>query len=479
VRSSACAECLLGLAVAPGESPPLPAQAVGALLSGGGLKARLLGILDDRRRRALPRTLALALAFFGAMPFLPLASAIPTTATGVAIGPIRLGEGPVVGCAIDATTRRPVPGAEVDFYLRGEEPRDAIRVGTDAVGCFRLPKTPFLAHRMAIYVRKGRLAARTPTLSAPSAFDLARTIELRPAPTLSGVVRAESGAPLAGATVRFARAEDWAAGPGEETAAVTDARGRFHIDGVLHGNYRLVAEAPWGTATVFLARVQNGGVSGLDVTVPREWPVSGRLFDENDRPVAGARLTRLRRNVGDQRHVDWDETGADGSFSLLPLGHRIEARADRADGTLLATFSDRGETHVFFDRMGSPGRLVWLNPARAPERIVARRAGYLEGKAVFADGRPAAGARILTSTRAQPVTDAEGRFRVGPLEIGSVRIAAVMPSKDGRPGMADFIGFAEATLHPGEWQRGVEVVLRPRAAPRLRVGARRPMSTTR
>jgi Carboxypeptidase regulatory-like domain len=281
---------------------------------------------------------------------------------------------------------------------------------------------------------------------------------------VSGVVLNENGAPVAGATIRFDGAETWAVAPGSFTRVVTDWRGRFRFDGVLYGNFRLIAEAPWGVATVLLARVETSDVTGLDVTIPKTWPISGRLIDEQHRQLAGALVTRMRPNLGGQRHIAWDFSAADGSFRLLPLGSRVFARTPPGAGpALVASFSDGGEANVVERGGGFPARLAWTYPGRPPETIILRRGAYASGRAVLDDGSPARGALLFAASLGggvhdgpKPVDD-DGHFRVGPVEPGRVSVSGYIPV----PG-SELRGATTVELVSGERLSGVKVLLRPR-----------------
>ena len=463
-QPSEYARCLLELSEQSGQTLPPPTAAVVSLLHPAGLKARLLGVLDGRRRRGGQPVVAGALALAGAALFLSVARAVPVGSPDTApsfSGPPA--DGPIVGRAIEAGSGRALAGVEVDLYLQGRSPASAVRVSTDGQGAFRLPRTGPTPARLVAYLRHRGLAARTPVLAPPAPGEQAPTIELGPAPTVTGTVRGEAREPLAGARLRFVHAESWAVSPGWAFEARSDEEGGFRLQGILQGDYRLVVQSVQGTFAVELVRVGTSDPVPFAITVPRQQPVTGRLLDAGGAPIAGVRLTRgLLPPLDRQRYFGWDETAADGSFRMLPLGQPIQAQVRAASGEVLfRSFSDTGPANVVDTGAGGSGRLAGVTPPGGPRTVVLHRAAFLRGTVRWPDGRPASGAIVFgifhagVGSAGTTTVDAGGRYRVGPLEPGLVSLFAHLPGQ--RPALGtDRVVRALATAAD---EREVDLVL--------------------
>lgn len=431
VPASDYAELLMALGSLPVAAPRT--GAVLPLLTPAGLKARLLGIIDDQRRRGLSRAARLTLGVAGLGLFVPTASAVL-----VAGGPPRIGPGTVLLCARDHQTRRPVAGAEVDVW---DGTMLADRVATGADGCVRWMREGPRTGEFVAYVRQGPRAGRKGILPGQYGTPLPASIDVGPARAIAGSVRDEQGQPLAGAIARVVSSERWAQGPGPDAAAVADARGRFRLEGLLYGRYRMLFESPSGGFTTVLVRLDDTDIDDLEAIIPRTTPVWGYLQDERGHPVAGARVEELR-GPPDQaggrrlrgRHVDWDVSAADGSFRLASLARTLRATGRDGEGRpLMASFQDWADGRRV--RL-APGAWEGGRPA-SPRTVVMRPAAMVGGTLRHGDGRRAAGVGVagtyMTDTHhprlienlAETRTDEQGRFWLGPFPLGTVAVVAI------------------------------------------------------
>jgi hypothetical protein len=445
--------------------PAVPPQtgAVLPMLTPPGLKARLLGILDGRRRRGLGRLSRLALVTAGLGLFLPTASAIL-----VARGPERSGPGVVLACARDERTHQPVVGAEIDVW-EGMALDDHQTTGPD--GCFRWWHEPRPAPGggLVVYARRGSLAGRQSIVLAPLGTPLPATIDMRPGLSVSGLVVDERSRPLPGTTVRMMTSETWARGPGPGATAVSQADGSFQLEGLLYGQFRLLFEARDGGLTTLFVHLDDKGLSSLEIIIPRAQPVTGYLRDEAGQPVAGARIEEhgvMRQPLTSHvrgRYIDWDISDEDGGFRLAFVGRNLQAIGRDGTGRLvMATFND-------WDRPPRlrPGSWYGGHPMD-PRTIVMKRAAMIGGTVRAPDGRPAArvavhgmvgnGPRdhmmILSEARAE--TDDQGRFWVGPFPLDTVSLSAIAPPN----GPGGMLGDDTEVLLTGEEMPQVDLMLR-------------------
>jgi beta-lactamase regulating signal transducer with metallopeptidase domain len=444
VRASSYARLLLALG-APRLAPP-PGALV-PLLTPGGLKARLGRVLEGGPRRALGRASGVALATLGALAFVPVSTGVPVARKTPGATPA-LGAGDVVACASEGG--RPLAGATADLWT-GTAP--VARVTTDASGCLRWPAGVEAVGDFVVYVRKGPIAGRMPLLLVPYGTALPLHIEARRAQAVSGVLRDDAGRPVGGATVSVVWTQLFARGPGAQPLAETASDGRFRAEGLLYGSYRLAFQAPWGVLATASVKVDESDLEDIDITVGRSWAVTGYVRDPAGHPIAGAHINEPfpnRDNVlalgGERRHIDWDESGPDGAFSMARLGRALRVTARDRDGrALLAVIADGGlrpEAASWAERVW-PGRRMTSAPP-VPINVVLAPATLVHGEARFADGRPMAGAivrgmaivyreghstsALRADTTAVTRADQQGHFELGPFPEGDVELTAMPPS---------------------------------------------------
>jgi protocatechuate 3,4-dioxygenase beta subunit len=149
---------------------------------------------------------------------------------------------------------------------------------------------------------------------------------------IAGTISGDGGLPLGGMTVELYRGRlDWLLQP-RLVYTTTDTGGRYRFDGLLDGFYyvRVVdpggAYSPGYSGNEVLADlvqpviVEKGLAPGpIDVRMLRSATLRGRVYDQDGKPVAGARvyLTAYRGSVS--TIVTMTLTGADGSYAGGPL----------------------------------------------------------------------------------------------------------------------------------------------------------------
>lgn len=213
-----------------------------------------------------------------------------------------------------------------------------------------------------------------------------KPIELRLAKggTISGrVYHGKTGKPLAGATVAVTEASD--------ITATTDQRGEYKITGLPESTYSVyLHEEPveFTVAVVENIVVRAGqAVDGVDVEVDPGLEIRGTLTEKGTgEPVEGALIccnTQQQPNVG--RAWPLARTGPDGAYSIrAPEGY-----------TQIRPFS---MPPGWSSETSGPGSVTFvLAEANAPYTVdfQASRCRRVRGRVLDADGRPAAGARVL------------------------------------------------------------------------------------
>jgi beta-lactamase regulating signal transducer with metallopeptidase domain len=479
LRPSDYARVLFELACIP--ERPAALGAVVPLLTPGGLKARIRALLEPGRPRRSARTAAVVMGALGLSTLLPLAAAVPSRPERPAAGASAW----VVGRVVDPQGA-PVAGALVNFrpdrgrwFGAGDVP-PAQTVLSDDEGWVRYPEQMPRQPTFDVYVRKGRLAMRKEIMAIKYGTALPTTLDLRPARALSGTIRDDDGRPVGGATVRILEDRQETPGPGPQVLARSDANGSWRIEGMLYGQFALLAQAPWGVATTFSTTIDTKDVSGLDCEVARQWPVSGYLQDEHGRPLAGVRVEQdhmfrissrdprpIRMGPG-ERHFDWDESADDGSFRMLAMGRRVHMVARDADGRdLFGDFVDPSQP-VFFSRIGG-GLARPTLPVRAvgPAIVTLRRSPRLSGHVRASDGSPIAGAVVtagaamftgstVTYPQASTTTDARGAFSLS-VPATTIQLTAYAPGADGAPRRTQF----SLMMNPGDARDDIVLTLGP------------------
>jgi beta-lactamase regulating signal transducer with metallopeptidase domain len=472
MRSSDYAGVLVELACVP-KIPPVGAGVVVPLLTPSGLKARLAGALDPARARTV-RAFVLALVAVASVAALaPLSLARPVAEPDPR-GP-RVRSGMVMGRVIDDKDGKPVEDAEVVFRFGGGSLARTSAVTTNDEGWFAYPKDEIPQDAFTVYARKNGRAGRKPVHPVPHGTSLPMTISLRPAHLLSGTIRTPEGKPIPKATIKFFDDDQSAPPPGRQVVAVTDAKGQWRVDGVMYGEFRLLMEAPWGVAISRHVVVKDNDVTGLEDVLDRSWPVTAWLKDAAGRPVAGARVDGgnstsfvygpdgviVQPRIG-QRHLDWDESGADGGVRMIPRGTRLTARGVAADGSVVfASFKDGGSRKFF---RGGPERRneKVVEPARStPEVVTMEKAASISGLVIDEQGKPVPHTHVYawvpwrgSEHSAWTETDAEGRFEVPNITPGDVFLTAP-PDPRRQPRMSK---DAELHLLPGEHRKNVRVL---------------------
>jgi hypothetical protein len=230
-------------------------------------------------------------------------------------------------------------------------------------------------------------------------------------------------------------------------------------------------QAPWGVAATTLVVLPRSDARELDTFLPQAWPISGFARDEEGNPLAGVRVEtgmlqlfrsnstgrQLYRTLPGERHIDWDESAADGSFRLITWGRHLEASATAPDGTRLFGGFDDGGGMMGIRLRGGPER---RERADSPVTVTLRPAAQVGGIVRDGAGRAQSGVTVFAmplhfnnaSIQLPVVTGADGRFRVDAVPAEEVELMA-------RAESWPYVGRTRLRLHPGEARDGVEIVM--------------------
>jgi protocatechuate 3,4-dioxygenase beta subunit len=210
---------------------------------------------------------------------------------------------------------------------------------------------------------------------------------------------------------------------GSTRGAIADAHGRFTVDDLIPGRYRLeVAQAGFEPLRTDELTLAPGDRRDLGALALRDgFPVVGRVLDEAGAPLEGARVTAA--GADPSASALYAATDGSGSFSLaLPAGsYRLTATAP-GHGPARAQVT------------------VQAGAAPAPTELRLPRAeAVLEGMVRDSDGRPLARARLLAwphgpspvgpsdNPLGSTTADVGGHFRLADLPAGELRVEVQHP----------------------------------------------------
>jgi protocatechuate 3,4-dioxygenase beta subunit len=368
--------------------------------------------------------------------------------------PLVLRRGATIGGRLVQDTGDGLAGFEVRAESAALPPGDdplPVVARSDKAGGFKLGPLAAGSYRVTA-ARAGYVLRRSPTVTFAGrdggdlVVDSARgetpplKLELLRGARVAGQVTDARGVPAASAHVRCVAsamddltvgsgplplAAEAAALPsgagralGTTRSALADAHGRFTVDDLIPGRYRVeVAHAgaePLRTDEITLAPGERRDLGSL--ALRDGFPIEGRVVDETGAPIDGARVAAT--GGADDAGLYAATDGA-GSFSIaLPAGHyRLTATAPGHGGA-------SAEVDV---RPGAPSAAIALRLARAE--------AILEGLVRDTGGRPLGRARLLAWSReggaATPIgtasADVGGHFRMADLPAGELRLEVQHP----------------------------------------------------
>ncbi|MFY0575961.1 carboxypeptidase regulatory-like domain-containing protein [Cystobacter fuscus] len=199
--------------------------------------------------------------------------------------------------------------------------------------------------------------------------------------------------------------------------ATTDAQGRFLLEGLSRGPFVLWAESG---VLIGLREGVSAGAQEQDVRVEPRERISGKVRDEQRRPLAGVRVTVLVRAAG---RVVETVTGEDGRFAFGPLPDPEPPLLLSKEGFLSVSHSS-SQGKSWWE-----GREMTLYAAHRLSGQVMDERGPVPGATVQREGSPGHdrrdhGCAGLLRTR--------GRMSVGALRAGRASGRADRPAVGGR-----------------------------------------------
>jgi protocatechuate 3,4-dioxygenase beta subunit len=312
---------------------------------------------------------------------------------------------------------KPVAGARVQVALSAAGSDDDGRVLSETVtgpdGAFAAPDAP--AGPRALVVRAPGFVAATRIQLEPRSDE---RISLQKGGTLRGSVLDPAGKPAAGVLVTA-----------EDSAAMTDAQGKYVLSGVAPGGHRV--QALWKdefAARKDGVRVKKGEESEASLALKRGSAIAGTIIEESTRqPVAGVRVSAYaatgfgafaRRRA--ERSARTDQRGRYRIAGLAPARYLVEATRDGYLSSSIVGFNAGGPS-----------------PAA---NLALRKAATITGRVTDEKGQPVAGARVritremglrrmLRGVAANPASVLGGQGVVSAGD-GAFRIRGLQPEKN-------------------------------------------------
>ncbi len=359
---------------------------------------------------------------------------------------------------------RPAAGVLVRYEATGLETR---WIETGADGAFRLVDLPLRRGSVVVDAGDDGFAEAPGVTPGPGARPVA--LALGPPTVLEGrTLDVATLKPVPRVKLSFTVVE-------EPLVARSGADGRYRIRGLRPGEIHVRADEArhvrWTRADV---RLEKGATKVLDVPLTRGASLSGRVVDEERRPVAEAKVLV---SEGDESPF---------GMVMRAMGGDPAARIrSRADGTFSASRLPPGENqrltvqHPDYEKGTLGGVSLVAGGTRSGAVVTLRRGLVVTGSVKDLDGSPVAGVEVALSP-SRVVRSSSGGRR---MQMSFGGVSEIVPAKSGPDGRfelkgvpaGDFAltakapGWATETVDPLKLARDVrpdpvDVVLAPGAA---------------
>ena len=325
--------------------------------------------------------------------------------------------GVIEGIVRDEKTREPVAGAQVNAQrdqsatLFGERARHRAISGAD--GRFRM--AGLRPGAWDLDARAPKRTSQSPTLVGIGVAEQVTDVEILigASPVIRGVVVDDQGTPVPEIDVTAFGA----GGSGER--ATSDAKGAFEIEGLVPGNYMLLARSdaylPAGTTKVTL---ESKDLDNVKVTVTKGLRVKGHV---EPRQICDVELEMSEATMmgGPFQMFTPQATGADGEFDLGPAkpgAYDIRARC----------------------QSGAQGSVAVKTPTAADVVVEVKPGASIAGKVVDGKGQPVVGVAVSAAqvggtertmivngmmvSGVQARTNGKGEFELRGLGAGQYRL---------------------------------------------------------
>ncbi len=365
----------------------------------------------------------LAVRKAGFVPLMFPEREMPSPPAPVDLGAVSLRPGVALsGLVVDANTGIPIVDAEVGVLSNDQLWRST----SDAQGRFVI-RDLMPDSRIRLYARADGFTEELTGMIEVARRDAPIRLEMGRSATMSGVVTDSSGYPVARAVVTLFGFQ-----PGRSAAVtrnrVADAQGRFAFREVPPGRVFVSASGKGYAPSLYAPFELEPGqdLEGVGISLKGGATISGRIIDPRGMPLAGASIglyQRLMTPYGSKSVlVGRSRAGSDGAFRLdrveegkrhfavQPRGHAQQiVEADIQPG------SNQLDLRVALDRR-TPYLGLWRNNIYAA----------VSGRLLDESGEPASGVGIKLwpepPNRVATATDAEGRFRLNSVPLGTYRL---------------------------------------------------------
>jgi protocatechuate 3,4-dioxygenase beta subunit len=314
---------------------------------------------------------------------------------------------------------------------------------TDATGRFVIRGLEAESHELQV-AAEGYQADQRPINLAGSRSEAVAEILLNRGATIRGRIQNEKSEPVAGAELKLFETwddwsyEDWMT---RHLNVKSGEDGTFKLTGIparewLTLSLRVRCKGYPETFEKGIKIVRNDDEIYLPIALRQGAVISGRVMDQENRPVSGARLELRVQNTGgwwvggEDPNLTVSGSGSDGEFKFEGLGF----------GNYVLSAHVRGFSSAFKNDLDLTG-----GGSRTDVILSVESGSPLKGIVVDPDEKPIAGANVNVWTQkgnGQAVSDAEGKFVVeavpkGPYDVyatavgfGATRLMKQLPAGD-------------------------------------------------
>lgn len=273
---------------------------------------------------------------------------------------------------------------------------------TDAEGRFTIPAAPRGSLRFDVFVA-GRMSVQGLRVQVPEKGELLVRLGDEPAGRITGQVAASDGTPIAGAQVLLEVRSHAGGGARYALLATTDGGGEFLLQGVPPGVIeRLTARAAGRVDRSWRKvgrEVRPGATTHLELTLLEGATLRGRVLDDQDAAVVGARVVAHGSRPYGHLEAISDAEGRYTLAGLAPGDYQLYVKARGyfdEDGPSVSESS--GGMGISWSRVGGPNEAYQLHVEAGGDSIERdfriQRGLAVSGVVLAPDGSPAVDAQV-------------------------------------------------------------------------------------